>query len=107
MKSNILEIKEKYFYRRILNQIEADYSNKNFEELLIDKGVQQTTPFLRSFFQWITLLKHNFKRWKKPNFFFLAEALLILAMIFYINNPSSQDDIAASDLIGEFSLETI
>jgi hypothetical protein len=106
------ESDERAQFKKILSRVDANYSNHDFERALVDQGIQHIQHIQASRIYtgkktpWADFLRH-FKPVQRTGFLLASEVVIIMGFVFYLNTSYGPDELAALDLIGEFSLETL
>ena len=100
---------ERAQFKKILTRVDANYSNPDFERTLVDQGIQHiqaSQMYSGKKTPWTDFLRH-FKPVQRTGFVLVSEVVIIMGFVFYLNTSYGPDELAALDLIGEFSLETL
>jgi hypothetical protein len=97
---------EKRQFKKILDQLNVNYSSPHFEKTLIDQSIfhiqknHATKPKL--LFRLLNSIPYP-----STGLILISELLIIVGFIFYLNHPYWSDEQTALDLIGQYSLETL
>jgi hypothetical protein len=103
---------ERAQFKKIFARVDANYSSPDFERTLVDQGIQHIQHIQASRIDsgkktpWTDFLRH-FKPVQRTGFVLVSEVVIIMGFVFYLNTSYGPDELAALDLIGEFSLETL
>jgi hypothetical protein len=103
------EADERAQFKKIFARVDANYSSPDFERNLVDQGIQHIQAFQMysgKKIHWTDFLRH-LKPLQRTGFMLVSEVLIIMGFVFYLNTAYGPDELAALDLIGEFSLETL
>ena len=106
MKQDLNDYEMKNGFKKIISHVSADYSQRQFETLLIEKSIDQIASSQVKH-NWLTSIGHFRFNNQRRKIIFLSEILIAIGLVLYFNSLPLQEDLTAYDLIGEFSLETI